>query len=89
MRDFTFEFVSRNEYEFLAVELSYRGQLLCEISSERGVDRLEVEFARDFLIVPKPVDLRFPVNELLVAFHEACTALVAANGALSQTSPEQ
>lgn len=80
MNAFTIEFVSRNEYEQLAVEISYRGQLLCEINAERGPEELEVEFAKDYRLLGENIELRFPVVEFSKAFEGACTALVTACG---------
>ncbi|MFA1262481.1 hypothetical protein AB8807_13240 [Xanthomonas campestris pv. olitorii] len=80
MSEFALDFISKNEYEFLAVEVSYRGQLLCEINSEHGPDDLEVYFAHNFRVLNENVSLRFPVAQFANAFKDACAALVEVNG---------
>jgi hypothetical protein len=80
MKGFSLDFVSSNEYEFLAIEVSYQGQLLLEINAEQGTDQLEVKFAHDSRLLTQDVAMRFPASEFLRVFSEACVAIVEANG---------
>lgn len=80
MGDFSFDFVSRSGFEHLAIEISYRGQLLCAISAERGPSEFEVEFLPDSRMLCEDVPLRFSATEFLGVFARACAALNEANG---------
>ncbi len=57
MSNFTVDFVSPVEYEYLAAEISYEGQLVCRIRAEKA--QLELEFFFEFRmpIVPLAVPL--------------------------------
>ncbi|HYG06526.1 MAG TPA: hypothetical protein VD865_08945 [Stenotrophomonas sp.] len=61
MTNFSVDFVSPVEYENLAAEVSYAGQLLCRIRTERPDFELELEYFFDF---------RLPVVPLVIPFAE-------------------
>ena len=46
--DFSVDFFSDSRYEALTAEISYKGQILCQINVDKGPNLVEVEF---FLIV--------------------------------------
>ncbi|MBB6368416.1 hypothetical protein FHR56_003595 [Xanthomonas sacchari] len=79
MGDFTFDFVSRNDCRFLVVEISYCGQILCQIDSEHGIDQLEVEFAHESRLLPGGVPLKFSVAQFMDVFAQACAELIEVN----------
>lgn len=78
MDSFSMDFTTKSEYEYLAIEISYHGQLLCEISMERGADQLDIEFVRNFRLLSEDVVLKFPVIDFERALKEACSSLVEA-----------
>lgn len=75
MNAFTIDFVSPVSYESLAVEISFNGQLLCQINKERGDGALEVEFFYGYRLLEAEVLLKFPVSDFLLVFNQACDEL--------------
>lgn len=69
---FSVDFVSPSDYEHLAAEVSYRGQLLCIISKESGPGHLEVEFFHDSRILEADVSMKFPVADFIEVFKTCC-----------------
>lgn len=79
MNAFSIDFVSPASYENLAVEISFSGQILCRISTERSDGILEVEFLHDHRMLSAEVLLKFPIKDFLVVFNQACDDLKAAS----------
>ncbi len=75
MTDFTLDFVSPVHYEQLAVEISYRGQILCRINKEQSADSMEVEFFHEYLLLNRKVDMKFQVSDFLSIFEKSCRDL--------------
>lgn len=76
MKSLSIDFVSDLEFQFLTVEISCSGQLLCRIDKERG-DDLDIEFFFDFRKLDAEVVMKFPLSEFLSAVDEASAALLA------------
>jgi hypothetical protein len=75
--EFQMDFIAHDEYEYLAVELSFRGQHLCQLYRRKSGDVIDIEFIEDRLILEPPVRLKFPLIDFLEAIQEARQELVA------------
>jgi hypothetical protein len=64
LNNFSVDFVSPVEYEWLAAEISYDGQLICRVSNERPDRQLEVQFAFDARI-GKKMSPMVPLREFM------------------------
>lgn len=42
--DFEIVFFSDSHYEELTAEITYKGQILCQLNQDKGIDNIEVEF---------------------------------------------
>lgn len=56
-------FVSETEYDFLAAEILFSGQRLCQINKEKGNDEMEIEFIADTYMLQKDVLMKFSLAE--------------------------
>lgn len=52
---FEVDFFSDSRYEELTAEISYRGQILCQLNKDKGVDSIEIEFFSDSRVLPETV----------------------------------
>lgn len=75
MNSFTVDFVSQVSFERLAVEISFNGQILCQISKEREDGALEVEFFHERRLLEGEDRLKFPVSDFLSVFNQSCDDL--------------
>lgn len=75
MDSFSLDFVSPVSYRNLAVEVSFDGQLLCEVRNERDDGQLEVSFFHDQRVLQKDVQMIFDVQTFLAVFTQACDEL--------------
>lgn len=75
MNSFTVDFVSPVSLERLAVEISFNGQLLCQVSNERDDGALEVEFFHERRLLGQEERMKFPVSDFLLVFNQACDDL--------------
>ena len=41
---FSVDFFSDSKYEYLTAEISFDGQIICQINRDKGVDKMEIEF---------------------------------------------
>lgn len=62
---FEVDFFSDSRYEELTAEISYRGQILCQLNKDKGVDSIEIEFFSDSRILPETIEMKFPVDDFL------------------------
>lgn len=58
-------FFSDSHYEELTAEISYRGQILCQLNQDKGADEVEVEFFADSRLLAEPVEMKFPLDEFI------------------------
>lgn len=63
--DFSVDYVCPAKYKNLAAEISYQGQIVCEISQEYPSKGLEICFSPEARLLPAPVELKFPLAEFL------------------------
>lgn len=78
MSDFSIDYFSEITFDFVTVEISYKGQILCRLNKERGPDSVEVDFACEQRVLADNEPLRFPLAEFLEVLSEAKQALLAA-----------
>ncbi|HTV86009.1 MAG TPA: hypothetical protein VME63_11405 [Dyella sp.] len=76
MSRFSVDFVSPVEYEWLAAEISYDGQLICRVSNERSDRELEVQFAFDARI-GKVMTPTVPLRELMTLLEDVAKEVQA------------
>jgi hypothetical protein len=69
--NFKIDFVSRQDYESLVVEISYQGQRLCEIDRELGVDNMRIFFVDDVFVLPQPVKMMFSLSDFASILEKA------------------
>jgi hypothetical protein len=76
MSGFSVDFVSPVEYEWLAAEISYDGQLICRVSNERPDQQLEVQFAFDAR-VGKAMSPIVPLREFMALLDNVAKEVAA------------
>ncbi len=62
-KSFEILFVSETRYEYLAAEILFDGQRLCQINKENGNEALEIEFLTDLYVVQKSSVMKFSLSE--------------------------
>ncbi|EOC1109328.1 hypothetical protein ACTW1U_003970 [Cronobacter sakazakii] len=62
---FEVDFFSDSRYEELTAEISYKGQILCQLNKDEGIDSIEIEFFSDSRILSEAVEMKFPVDDFL------------------------
>lgn len=78
LKEFEIDFVSNVEFEWLAVEVLFRGQRCIQLNREKGLDNIEIEFLTDIYLLPKAVEMKFPIEDFLSIVNEAKQALISA-----------
>lgn len=74
--DFEIVFFSDSHYEELTAEITYKGQILCQLNKDKGIDNIEVEFFSDSRILAEEVAMKLPLDEFLSVLTKAKKALV-------------
>ncbi|WP_027711937.1 hypothetical protein [Dickeya chrysanthemi] len=74
---FEVDFFSDSRYEKLTAEISYKGQILCQLNQDKGPDAIEVEFFSDSRMLTESIEMKFPLNEFLKVLAEAKADLIA------------
>lgn len=62
---FEVDFFSDSRYEELTAEISYKGQILCQLNKDKGIDSIEIEFFSDSRILSEAVEMKFPIEDFL------------------------
>ncbi|ENN8378890.1 hypothetical protein ACK2MR_06815 [Providencia hangzhouensis] len=68
--DFSVDFFSDSKYEELTAEISYKGQILCQINVDKGPNLVEVEFFADSRVLQEPVEMKFPLDIFISILNE-------------------
>jgi hypothetical protein len=76
VNDFSIDFVSKQSWERLGVEVSYLGQRLFLLNKEHGDDKVEIEFLTDLILLPLKVGMIFPLAEFQAILDEATKELL-------------
>lgn len=69
--DFSVDFFSDSKYEELTAEISYKGQILCQINKDKGANAVEIEFFTDSRLLPEPIEMKFPFYEFICVLNQA------------------
>jgi hypothetical protein len=75
--DFGIDFVTHDEYKYLSVEVSFRGQRLCQLHRSNFGDMIEIELVEDRLVLASPARLCFSLNDFLEVIQRAREELMA------------
>lgn len=62
---FEVDFFSDSRYEELTAEISYKGQILCQLNQDKGADAIEIEFFADSRLLAQSVEMKFPLDEFI------------------------
>lgn len=68
--DFSVDFFSDSRYEALTAEISYKGQILCQINVDKGPNLVEVEFFFDSRLLQESVEMKFPLDVFISVLNE-------------------
>lgn len=60
---FSVDFFSDSQYEYMTAEISYEGQILCQINKDKGNDHMEMEFFNDQRILEVQPKMKFSIDE--------------------------
>ncbi|MRT01947.1 hypothetical protein [Ewingella americana] len=74
---FDVDFFSDSRYEELTAEISYNGQILCQLNQDKGIDAIEVEFFADSRVLAEPVEMKFPLDEFIKVLTDTKTELIS------------
>lgn len=76
--EFEIDFVSDAKLEWLAVEVSFRGQRFIQLTRENGIENIEIEFLTDLYVLPEEVQMKFSMEVFMCMVNEAKQALISA-----------
>ncbi|EAQ6500166.1 hypothetical protein DL122_25935 [Salmonella enterica subsp. salamae] len=75
--DFSVDFFSDSRYEELTAEISYKGQIVCQLNKDKGENAVEVEFFTDSRLLSESVEMKFLLDEFIAVLNEAKLDLIA------------
>lgn len=75
--DFSVDFFSDSKYEELTAEISYKGQILCQLNKDKGENSVEVEFFNDSRLLPESVEMKFSLDEFITILEETKRSLLS------------
>ncbi|MEM0571853.1 hypothetical protein [Salmonella enterica] len=75
--DFSVVFFSDSRYEELTAEISYKGQIVCQLNKDKGENAVEVEFFTDSRLLSESVEMKFLLDEFIAVLNEAKLDLIA------------
>ncbi|MGI9275230.1 MAG: hypothetical protein ACR2PT_10355 [Endozoicomonas sp.] len=67
---FSVDFFSDQQYEYMTAEISYAGQILCQISQDSGEENMEVEFFHEQKVMEKQPAMKFPIKDFFSLIDE-------------------
>ncbi len=65
MKKFSVDFFSDSKYKKMTAEISFDGQILCQLNKDQGFDKIEMEFFHDQRLLQKNVIMKFYVADFL------------------------
>lgn len=74
--DFNVDFFSDSRYEELTAEISYKGQILCQINKDKGDNAVEIEFFTDSRLLPESINMKFPLDEFISILNQVKSDLL-------------
>ncbi|GAA0660154.1 hypothetical protein [Rheinheimera tangshanensis] len=75
--DFSVDFFSDSRYEQLTAEISYKGQILCQLNKDKGANLVEVDFFIDSRLLSESVEMKFSLDEFIAILNETKLELLA------------
>jgi hypothetical protein len=78
VNEFKIDFISSVEFEWLAVEILFRGQRLMQLNREKGIENIEIEILTDIYLLPETVEMKFSLDDFISIISEAKKALISA-----------
>ena len=75
--DFELDFFSDSRYEELTAEISYRGQILCQLNQDKGKEAVEIEFFSDSRLLSESVEMKFPLDTFINVLANAKAEFIA------------
>lgn len=72
---FSVDFISNSQYEYLTAEISFGGQILCEINKDQGSDNMEIEFFHEQRILDHSPEMKFLIREFFSIIEEVTAEL--------------
>ncbi|WP_338493579.1 hypothetical protein VRB95_04655 [Erwinia aphidicola] len=75
--NFDITFFSDSNYEKITAEISYKGQMLCQLNKDKGPENIEVEFFSDARILAEQNAMKFSLNSFLQILAETTEELKA------------
>lgn len=73
---FEVDFFSDSRYEMLTAEISYKGQILCQLNQDKGPDAIEIEFFADSRLLAEPVEMKFLFDDFMNVLHATKADLI-------------
>jgi hypothetical protein len=64
-QEFRIDFITVDGYEYLAAEISFRNQRLCQLCRTKDRDTIEIKFIEDKRILQTPIEMKFPLADFL------------------------
>ncbi|GGX72913.1 hypothetical protein [Saccharospirillum salsuginis] len=68
--NFSVDFFSDVQYEYMTAEISYKGQILCQISQDKGSSNMEIEFFHEQRIVGEQPKMKFPIKDFITLIED-------------------
>lgn len=72
---FSVDFFSDVKYKKMTAEISYNGQILCQINQDKGPDKMEVEFFHEQRLLTNDTTFKFSIDEFISLFESAVVDL--------------
>jgi len=73
--NFEITFFSDSQYEEITAEISYKGQILCQLNKDNGPNNIEIEFFSDARLLAEQNAMKFNLDSLLQILVEASEEL--------------
>ncbi len=74
---FNVDFFSDEKYEYMTAEISYKGQILCQISQDHGKDNMEIEFFHEQRVMKNQPEMKFFISEFFSVINDVNKELAA------------
>lgn len=74
--NFQIDFFSDSKYEDITIEISYNGQLICQLNKDNGINNVEIEFFQDMRLLNQDVTLKFSLDKFMSILNEAKQDLI-------------
>lgn len=69
-------FLTDQRHEKLTAEISFCGQILCQINKDKGNNKVEIEFFTDFRILKENPTMKFYLDDFIKLLQETKNELI-------------